>query len=692
MFKKSLFGSLIFLCSFFTVAADVKTPSPPVFGMELVAMSIPMPDGVSLAADLFLPTGAQPGQTFPVLLEYLPYRKTDSRDRNWKMYRYFVERGYVVARVDIRGTGNSEGQLVAGEYSDQELQDGENVISWLAGQSWAGGKVGMFGISWSGFNAIQMTLRNPPALKAIIAVDATEDMYQDDVHFMDGIMHVDSWEMSQDLDNARPGAPDYVLDETYFHDRFDTPPWMLTTKTQQRDGPYWDRASLKGKYDSVTIPTFLIGGWYDGYRNSIPRMLEHLHAPVKAIVGPWSHSWPHDAYPKPGMEWRNEAVRWFDYWLKGIDTGIMAEPRLAVFMRDWHAPGPVLEQDQGEWRWEDGWPIKGMKQKIYYPQTNHSLAASPSAPANHALRYVPGIGVEAGGPVMWWGDVAYDQRGTDAYSLVYDSEPLTENLSILGLPQVRLNVASSATRADWVARLSDVAPDGTVTLITGAALNGTHRNSSRQPVAIVPGEIIPLKIDLHFTSWKFAPGHRIRLAVNSAQWPMLWPTPFAMETQLQLGGNTGTRLILPVASKARRHGPQFLPPSEESQPMSGFETVDEGSTSGFGEISSVNHNLQTGETTVLVTNQSGQRYPWGVEHYQEKIEHRVTDAHPESASVHSINRFQVDLPGREIVWESDAVFRSDQDNFYYDYLRRLSENGVLVREKKWTRTIPRDFQ
>ena len=218
------------------------------------------------------------------------------------------------------------------------------MIDWLAQQPFSNGNVGMFGISWGGFNSIHMAMRNPPALKAIIAVDATDDLYQDDVHFMDGMMHVDSWEMSQDLANAMPGAPDYTIDEKYFAERFDTPPWMLTYKRQQRDGPFWDRTALKTRYDSITIPTFVIGGWYDGYRDSVPRMLEHMKAPVKAIVGAWNHTFPHQPYPKPGIEWRHEAVRWFDHWLKGRDTGIMDEPRFAVYVRSWHPPGPYLER------------------------------------------------------------------------------------------------------------------------------------------------------------------------------------------------------------------------------------------------------------------------------------------------------------------------------------------------------------
>ena len=315
------------------LASAVESASAPLHDITMEEIWIPMPDGVRLAADLYVPTGGDLGGRIPVLLEYLPYRKTESRGRNYSLYSYFVRRGYAVARVDMRGTGNSEGRLIPYEYSDQENDDGEVVIDWLSKQPWSNGNVGMFGISWGGFNSIHLAMRNPPGLKAIIAVDATDDLYQDDVHFMDGVIHVDSWEMSQDLDNARPGAPEYRIDDDYFRDRFDTEPWMMTYKRQQRDGPFWDRTSLKVRYDSIRVPTFVIGGWYDGYRDSVPRMLENLEAPVKAIVGAWHHAFPHNAYPKPQIEWRREAVRWFDHWLKGKDTGILEEPRFAVYVR-----------------------------------------------------------------------------------------------------------------------------------------------------------------------------------------------------------------------------------------------------------------------------------------------------------------------------------------------------------------------
>lgn len=669
--------------------AEAAPPSQPRYGMAMREAWIPLPDGVRLAADLYVPTGARPGQRFPVLLEYLPYRKTESRGRNWPLYSYFVARGYIVARVDIRGSGNSEDTLIPYEYSDIELDDGEQVIGWLARQPWSTGAIGMFGISWGGFNSIQLAGRHPPALKAFVAVDATDDLYQEDVHYIDGVMHLDSWEMGQELDNGRPGAPDYVMDEAFFRDRFDREPWMLTWKREQRDGPFWDRASWRDREAKITVPGYHIGGWYDGYRDVIPRMLQNAGGPVKALIGPWNHTFPHEPYPRPGIEWRYEAVRWFDYWLKKIDTGILQEPKFAVYVRDWHPPGPYLDYAPGHWRWEDGWPIARTQQRVLHLRDDHTLGDADAATTTHRLRYVPGVGIEAGGPVMWWGDVAHDQRPTDAYSLVYDTAPLDAPLEILGLPHALLQVSADAPRANWFVRVSDVAPDGTVTQVAGAGFNGSHRRSAREPELIRPGETFPLDIELHFTSWVFPKGHRIRVAVNNAMWPMMWPSPHPMTTALAIGGPKGARVVLPVIPPADRPVPHFLPPTEGPK-LAGYEDLDTGTSSGYGEISEVRRNPQTGEITAVATNGSRTRYPWGTEHFSERIEHATSDAHPEQTSMTGTYSTEVELPGRKLLWETRSVFRSDADGYAYEYERRVYENGRLLREKRWTQRFPRD--
>ena len=652
---------------------------------------IPMPDGIHLAADLYMPADIPAGEHLPVLLEYTPYRKNDSRGSKYRMYTYFVKRGYVVARVDIRGTGNSQGRTIPYEYSEIELSDGDAVIAWLAKQNWSNGKVGMFGISWGGFNSIQMAVRKPPALKAFVALMATEDLYQEDVHYMDGIIHIDSWMMSNDLSNAMPGAPEFRLDEDWLRNRFELEPSIFTYMREQRDGPFWDRASSRDKYDQIQIPGYYIGGWYDGYRDSPPRMLENVKAPVKAMIGPWDHYFPHNAWPAPQIEWRREAVRWFDQWLKDIDTGILDEPRFAVYVRDWHPPGPGVDEISGYWRWEEGWPIERSVTKTFYAGQDHGLSLKPSKQATHSLRYKASIGLAGGGPVMWWGNIPPDQQSMDDYSLTYDSQPLDSAMEILGMPRALLKVSSDASRSNWVVRICDVAPDGSVTQVGGAAFNGTHRKSAREPEDLIPGKIFPLEIELHFTSWVFPKGHRIRLAINNAQWPMLWPTPYQMTTTLVIGGVEGARVELPVVPPADRPVPKFELP-EEDPSLSDYSSVNSGNVSGYAEIKSIQRDEQSGAAFGIATNATSFRYPWGIEHFEEQIEHRTSDLNPAETSVDGTYAVTIDLKDRTIRMEQNVEFKSDLKNFYMNFIRRFKVNGETLHERQWNETFQRDFQ
>jgi predicted acyl esterase len=296
---------------------------------------------------------------------------------------------------------------------------------------------------------------------------------------------------------------------------------------------------------------------------------------------------------------------------------------------------------------------------------------------------------------MWWGDVAPDQRPTDAFSLVYDTAPLEEDVEILGLPKALLRVAADVPRVDWYARVNDVAPDGTVTQVAGAGMNGAHRVSAREPKAIEPDQPFPLEIEMHFTSWVFPKGHRIRLAVSNAQWPMNWPTPYPATTSLYLGPD-GSRLLLPVVPRedpsAKRPAPKWLPIPPKEAPLAGYEAIAMETPSAYGEISSVDRNPRTGKATVVATNNSAQRYPWGEERNTEKITHEAEDGHPEKASVRGEYSKEIKLPSRTLRFESVVTFSSDRENFRYQGTRKLLENGKLVREKSWDETIPRDFQ
>ena len=651
---------------------------------------IEMPDGVRLAVDLFMPVDGGAGP-FPVLLEYLPYRKDESRARNVSLYSYFLDHGYVVARVDVRGTGNSEGKTIPYEYSDIELDDGEVVIDWLSRQPWSTGKVGMFGISWGGFNSIQMAVRNPPALEAFVAVMATEYLYQEDVHYMDGIMHTDSWMMSHDLYNAMPGAPDFVLDDAWSQNRFDVEPSVYAYMRQQRDGPFWDRASARGRYDEIKVPGYHIGGWYDGYRNSLPRMLEHVGAPVKAMIGPWDHDFPHNAWHAPQVEWRHEAVRWFDQWLKDEETGILDEPDFAVYVRDYHPPDGSLNAFPGQWRWEKGWPIERIRREAWFPHGDHGLSPESGDETTHTMTYKPSMGLEGGGPTMWWGSIPPDQKPMDEHSLVYDSAPLQAPLEILGRPLAKLTVSADAPRANWVVRISDVAPDGQVTQVAGAAFNGTHRNSAREPEDVVPGEVFPLDIQLHFTSWVFPEGHRIRVAISNAQWPMLWPTSMPMTSTLALGGATGSRVELPIVPPGGEGAPDFQAPVD-GPTLPGYETIDSGNSTGYAAITAIERDPETGEAFGVATNRGATRYPWGIERFEEAIEHRTSDANPALTSVVGRYKLSEELEDRTLEFEQRVEFTSDENNFYLRFHRWLLVDGERYREKIWEETIPRDFQ
>jgi len=673
--------TLLLATGLYAVAGE--PPSPPAYGVRLQNTWIPMNDGIRLAAVLFMPDGAKPGEKFPAILEYHPYRKDDATlTRDYPLYTYFARRGYVCARVDIRGFGSSEGVPTDREYSEREQLDGLQIIHWLATQSWSNGNIGMMGISWSGFNSMQLAMRNPPELKAILAADATAELFHDDVHYMDGMAHIDEFELNMDMAPGMTGAPDYTLDESVLGPRFDAPPWSLLYLQHQHDGPFW-RSPVR-PLSEIKIPSFLIGGLQDGYRDSIPDMLMQCKAPIKAIMGPWNHTFPHDADYGPRIEWRAEAVRWWDYWLKGKDTGVLQDPRLVIYMQHWHPPDPNLPEVPGEWRREDVWPPPEARNTMFFLQDNHTLADSPAQMTTHQLKYVPSIGVEAG---FWWGELLTDVRPDDAFSLVYDSAPLQEDLAILGRPHVSLQASATAPLADWFARLSDIAPDGSVTQITGAGLNGAQRDSMSDPHDLEPGKVYPLEIEMHVTSWVFPKDHRIRLAISNAQWPMILPTPYAMTTSLELGGSEGSRFMLPVVPV---HGAPVapFPPPQPSEQRKDITTSGELWPGTWTATRDEVHQ----KTTVHWHGQTEEDYPWGKETDYESLTYDADDLHPDVSAVQGEAKTVFELKGRVLTWQGHLSVTTDQKNFYYKYTRELMKDGRMVKQKTWQETIARDHQ
>jgi predicted acyl esterase len=676
---------LALACIGFAHATHGQTPvqAPAPYAFRIERRWLLMPDGVRLAATIVHPIARTKGEHFPVLLEYLPYRKEDSfYIWDYQQMAWYARHGYIVAEVDIRGTGSSEGHLPPREYSDEELGDADTIIAQLAALGDATGAVGMYGISWGGFNSIQIAMRHPPALKAIIASMATDDLFHDDVRYIDGVLHVDQYALQIDHENGLPAPPAYRIDAAYVRDRFDAEPWIFTYLRHSVDSDWWRAHSLRFHYDAMRVPSLLVGGQLDGYRDAIPRMLDSVRAPVKALIGPWKHDDPGEADPGPSIAWRELAIRWWDHWLKGRENGVMDEPRLTVFVRDAHAPDASMTMTPGEWRFED-WPIARTQWRTWYPSRDHQLSDTVRAPRGvDSLRYLAGVGTAA--PV-WWGDPTGNMAGDDGGSLVYDSPILRDTVEIIGFPRVRLRVSASAPVADWTVRLEDVWPTGEAGLVTGALVSGPERDSRTSPEPLVPGLPVRLSTALHFTTWRFLPGHRIRLAVSNAQFPMAWPTAAPMTTELTTN-DPQTVLELPtIPAVAAGRTPEFLPATPDP-PAPDAHTLDSGHYPGA--LVTRDENAKT--TALDFRNAYG--YAIGrrtirvveTEHYSTRDD-APWDSRFLGDEVHTIRT----AAGHQVRLHTVIAIVSDRDTLHVTETRSIYQDGALVHRKVWQELIPR---
>ncbi len=428
-------------------------------------VEIPMPDGCILAARIWRPADGRP---VPAILEYLPYRKGDGTlARDLARAPYFAEQGYACVRVDLRGTGESRGVLVD-EYTAQELQDGCDVIAWIAGQAWCDGNVGMVGISWGGFNALQVAALQPPALKAVISLCSTDDRYADDVHYMGGTMVIDqiSWASYMFGINTLPPDPDLVGEtwrELWMERLTGSGLWLKNwLEHQTRDG-FWKHGSVCEDISRIQVPVYAISGWADGYCRTVFRLMESLQGPSKGLVGPWAHNYPHVGQPGPAIDWHAEELRWWDQWLKGRKTGIMDEPRLRLFMQDHAQPAGSCEHRDGRWVEEPSWPSTNVFRTPFRLESDGTLAAEGAVEPTHGklkIRSPMGVGI-AGGKWCSYAkpdDQPVDQRRDDAGSLVFETAPLSNPLEIAGDAALEMTFAVDRPAAQVAVRLVDVAP------------------------------------------------------------------------------------------------------------------------------------------------------------------------------------------------------------------------------------------
>jgi uncharacterized protein len=388
-----------------------------------------MPDGTRLAARIWLPEDPAP---VPAILDFLPYRQGDlMAARDAVIYPYLAERGYACARVDLRGTGNSEG-IIEDEYTPRELRDGCDVIAWLAAQPWCDGNVGMTGISWGGFNSLQVAALRPPALRAVLTLCASDDRYADDVHYRGGcVLGVDmlQWAVAMLVWNALPPDPAVAGDAwrpQWLERLTQTPAFIEPWLAHQLRDDYWRHGSVCEDYAAIEVPVYAVGGWSDGYTDAIPRLLAGLAGPRKGLIGPWSHAFPHDSVPGPSIGFLEEALRWWDHWLKGIDTGIMDEPMLRAWMQEYTPPAPHHEVWPGRWVAEPCWPPPGAVARRLFPRASGALDPAPGAGEERAHRGEEAAGLDAGALTAdgGFGDWPGDQRAEDGRSLSFTSAPL----------------------------------------------------------------------------------------------------------------------------------------------------------------------------------------------------------------------------------------------------------------------------
>ncbi len=649
---------------------------------------IRLSDGVKLAARIWMPenSGSNP---VPGILEYLPYRKRDGTAiRDALTHPYFAAHGYACVRVDIRGNGESDG-LMEDEYLKLEQDDGLEVINWIAAQPWCDGNVGMMGISWGGFNGLQIAARQPEALKAIITLCSTDDRYADDIHYKGGAMLLENigWAATMFSYSTSPPDPLLVGNDwlAIWQNRLENMPllaqkWM---QHQSRD-EYWQHGSICEDYSSIKAAVYCMTGWADAYINSVPRMMEHLQCPKKALIGPWLHKYPHLALPEPRIGFLQEALRWWDYWLKGIDTGIMEEPACTLYLQESVPPKANYEYRAGQWIQTDGWPDSNKVTMQHWSLSGYGLINEPhsldtSVKVDSALT----TGVHSGEYMaLWFGpDYPTDQRRDDALSVCFDTEVLTADLNVVGNPKLKLKVSSDKACGQLTARLSDIASDGQVTRVTYGMINLSNRDALESAQDVAPGEAYEIELQLDFIAQTIPKGHKMRIALSSSYFPLLWPTPEKAAITLEPGAQS---LLLPVYNGEPIENPFEPPVSAEPEKITQLREASNKRT--------ITEDVATGIVSIDIEDDFGSmrfdQHGMCVEQIaKEHYSVHLDDPNQTKAQTHWYYRTSRD--GWQVSTDTYMTITCDKDNFYIKAELVAFLDEKLVLEKNWDESVAR---
>ena len=457
---------------------------------------------------------------------------------------------------------------------------------------------------------------------------------------------------------------------------------------QTRDG-FWKHGSICEDFARVTIPVYAVGGWADGYCRAVFRLMEGLSGPRKGLVGPWAHAYPHMASPGPAIGFLQESLRWWGHWLKGRDTGIMDEPMLRLFMQEPARPRTSYATRDGRWVAEPAWPSPNVTRTTFALTAVGGLTRNGAGPdAAPAVRSPLGVGMAAGKWCSYGapGDQPADQRGEDGGSLVFHTAPLAEPLEIAGDAVMELCVAADRPVAQVAVRLLDVHPDGAATRVSYGVLNLTHRDGHERPQPLTPGERCSVRVALKHVAQRFAPGHRIRIAISSSYFPIIWPAPEPVTLTIH---TVGSHIELPIRTggQADEQLEAFAEP--ESAPPLAIEELSPAETRA-----QVTEDLISGRKTMEVVEASGI--------------HRIVENDLTVAKV-GRERYGIDADdpagvSGEVDWTvefsrgdwrirslTETKLTSDARNFRIRARLRAWEGDDLVHEQEWDEVIPRQL-
>ena len=663
---------------------------------EIENLWIPLRDGCRLAARVWMPDDVDVNPV-PAVIEYIPYRKRDfMRSRDEPIHRYFAAHGYVAIRVDVRGSGDSEGVL-EDEYSAQELEDAIDMIEWVAAQPWCAGSVGMMGISWGGFNALQVAALQPPALKAIITLCSTDDRYADDAHYMGGCLLNENmqWGSILMLYQALPPDPNIVGERwrDMWHERMNTlKSFPVRWMSHQSRDDFWKHGSVCEDYTAITCPVYAIGGWADGYSNSIPRLLEHLECPKKGLIGPWAHNFPHDALPGPCIGFLQEALRWWDHWLKDQPNDIMQEPALRIWMQEWTAPQPQYAEWPGRWVAEAAWPSANVKPMCWY--LNPGVLEESAEPQRVLSFSSPQTTGMCSGEWCAFGadgEMPRDQRTDDGGSLVFDSVPLSDPIELLGAPLIEADIKIDRPVGLVAVRLGDVAPDGSVQRVSYGLLNLTHHVDHENPQPLQADTWYRVSIKLNDIAYVYRGGHRIRLSFSTSYWPIAWPSPAAVTLSIKTGSSC---LSLPSRAANDLDGnlPSFGEP--ESAPSSEHRKLQHLPMRRTLEI-----DLTTNEHVHTLRSDGGELGGASLARIEEigldlgytlLKRYRILDNDPLSAQTELVQSAMLRRDQWSVRVQLNTRLSATAEMFQFSGDLQAFEDDVLVAHREWAQSLPRN--